>query len=301
MRGVAITMLAACAVGCGPSNSGDGGGEPTTTALGTESGDTGASTTATQTSSVAEVSSATDEEVTEGSLEGPPADLPSCEPDSTTSSGSCSCAFAPEWQERPHSELISSVLSMLPAGARMELTSILLEHVGDPAYFFSTARELDALEDGVGEWNREYSEILDGILDAERCGVHVGNNPWPESGNWHSLYMRAYILAESPPEIIDAIECLGPALVEGVGASFRAIELEELDGWERARVSYDVFYGDYGGTANVDFLLQDHCDGTLGIVFMYPNGVPFEVEPDVEAISSSVCVTTPDTMDCCMK
>jgi hypothetical protein len=39
--------------------------------------------------------------------------------------------------------------------------------------------------------------------------------------------------------------------------------------WDRMLVSYDVWYGDYGGRANVDFYVRQMERNTIVLVFMY--------------------------------
>ncbi|HTS34609.1 MAG TPA: hypothetical protein VMH04_02995 [Candidatus Solibacter sp.] len=39
--------------------------------------------------------------------------------------------------------------------------------------------------------------------------------------------------------------------------------------WDRLLIAYDVWYGDYGGKANVDFYVTEAGGKTVVLVFMY--------------------------------
>ncbi len=67
---------------------------------------------------------------------------------------------------------------------------------------------------------------------------------------------------------------------------------EELAGWHRVLIAYDVWYYDYGGRANIDFYTTEKNGSTISLVFMYAgtsnwNG---QMPLDPEALKESATV-----------
>lgn len=87
--------------------------------------------------------------------------------------------------------------------------------------------------------------------------------------------MRAYVTSLSGNQIMASIKERGfgtaqhiqgqSGFVAGQMASF-STEAGQL--WQHAKISYPLWYGDYGGTAPIDFYLRDAGRYRLVMVFM---------------------------------
>jgi hypothetical protein len=107
------------------------------------------------------------------------------------------------------------------------------------------------------------------------------------------LQLRAYLTQLSSDEILKRIS--GPAFATakrvssagfGSGGAPR-IRVAQVGQWQQATIRYGVFYGDYGGDADVEFYLRPAGPNNLVLVFM---GGP---EKERQEILESVAVSKP--------
>jgi hypothetical protein len=140
--------------------------------------------------------------------------------------------------------------------------------------FHLTHKQLDAVAKGAGEWDTEYASVCNAALPFDRCAAHVGGEGWGKAVSFADLQVRVYDLAEAPAAVEERIKREGVADIERFSGRLPALEGETDGPWRRTRLSYEVFYGDYGGTAHVDFRVGRCGDRTFVFVFMYADYNP---------------------------
>jgi hypothetical protein len=137
-----------------------------------------------------------------------------------------------------------------------------------------THQELRKVRFGAGEWDTEYGDVVNSALPFEHCAVHVGGEGWGREGvSFGDLQLRAYVTDLSSEEILRRIS--GPAFATAkrvASQMFHAPQVQINSGqegeWQRAAIQYDLFYGDYGGRANIEFYIKPVGHYQLVMVFM---------------------------------
>jgi len=138
-----------------------------------------------------------------------------------------------------------------------------------------THRELEKVRFGAGEWDTEYGDVVNSALPFEYCAVHVGGEGWGRDGvSFGDLQLRAYVTDLSSAEILRRLS--GPAFATAkklstgnfYGPGQVQTDIGEEGPWRRAVIRYSLFYGDYGGIANVEFYLRPVSKYQLVMVFM---------------------------------
>jgi hypothetical protein len=136
-----------------------------------------------------------------------------------------------------------------------------------------THRELQRVRFGAGEWDSEYGEVVNSALPFEHCATHVGGEGWGRDGvSFGDLQLRAYVTDLSSTEILKRIS--GPAFAtakEVSSAVFQEpvqVSFGQEGQWQRAVIQYGLFYGDYGGRANIEFYIRPVGRYELVMVFM---------------------------------
>lgn len=236
---------------------------------------------------------------TDGSGTQPAVDSTSTEADGSTSEGS-TCAPSPDLETRPTGELIEdgSAIRLLPSGIRFALPELFQ---GQLVTILLDESELAIAEHGAGEWQTEYASVANAVLPFERCAAHFGDDQWPQGVSYFTLWVRAYVLDATVPEVEAWMLDGAVAAIEAAGGTAPVLE-QAVDGpWRQTRASFELGFGDYGGTANVD-LRATELDGlTLAFVFMYSGpawNTPDHSETMTE-ILGSVCATDLETGACC--
>ncbi len=180
-----------------------------------------------------------------------------------------------------------------------------------------TEKQLAAIKTGeMADWDPEYAIVVNAVLPFERCALHAGSEGWGQEGvSYADLQMRVYVLDEVPEKVEAKVASAGAQAVRtlftprrvmqrnrGGGVARRPPELPEnpdqppksmevpversdQDGWRRVAFSYDLFYGDYGATAAVDFRLRRMGDRTVAVVFMHTTFNDYA--PTIKAILGS--------------
>lgn len=134
---------------------------------------------------------------------------------------------------------------------------------------YLTKPELDHAHEGDGEWDYEYAWVVNSVLPFRSCGAHFGTEPWgPEATSFGDLQMRVYVLDEEKDFILARIKKDGRAAAERFGTEVKLAETPDV-AWHRARLSYDLWFFDYGGTAHVDFALRSYGPQTVAVVSMF--------------------------------
>jgi hypothetical protein len=152
--------------------------------------------------------------------------------------------------------------------------------------------ELDAVEHGSGDWDAEYSYVLELLLPFDRCAMHVGGEGWGGySVSFADLQLRAYVVDESPTELLER------ARATTWEAITPEVSTDQRGGWDQILLSYDRWYADYGGRANVDLRLHRLEDSTVVLAGMYTD-VSAALD-EFETILGTVCVRSGDDAKCC--
>jgi len=162
--------------------------------------------------------------------------------------------------------------------------------------FHLTHRELRSVRIGHGEWDSEYASVVNASLPFEECAAHVGGEGWGWQGvSFGDLQVRAYVTGLSGDEVLARIKEQGFGVAQsiaerqtGFGAGREAsFSTSTEQTWQHAKISYPLWYGDYGGTAPIDFYLRDAGHYRLVIVLM-----GWGAQGEAASILSSVAIPT---------
>ncbi len=102
--------------------------------------------------------------------------------------------------------------------------------------------------------------------------------------------MRAYVFASGAEEIERRIAAKGLAAAKALPThtARNAAENQYEEGrWHRVLISYDAWYIDYGGKANVEFYLTAKEEKTVVLVFMYAGTDPHDDTSAIRQILKS--------------
>jgi hypothetical protein len=133
-----------------------------------------------------------------------------------------------------------------------------------------TRPELEKAKKGKEEWYKEYATIVNAALPFGECSVQAGNQRWDSGAE--SLQMRGYVIESSAEEVEKGISTQGFAAAKSLPSKVAkdgAIRRDNVGQWRRILITSDLWYGDYGGKANVDFYVNTHDGETVVLVFMY--------------------------------
>jgi hypothetical protein len=157
-----------------------------------------------------------------------------------------------------------------------------------------THRELQSVRFGAGEWDHEYGEVVNAALPFEYCAAHLGGEGWGREGvSFADLQMRAYVADLASDEILSRISGPASATAKELSTGYFngpgevKTEVSAAGPWQRSVIRYSVFYGDYGGVANVEFYLRPVSKYQLVLVFMGTN------ENEKQSILQSVHIPGP--------
>jgi hypothetical protein len=119
-----------------------------------------------------------------------------------------------------------------------------------------------------GEWDREYSAVSDTILPFANLVAHVGPEPFGSSARcFGDLQVRVYVLPDTTPVLPRA---QAPGLRTALGFSKTArIASRDSAQWHIVRLSWDAWYHDYGGEANVEIFTTPFRGHNVALVFMH--------------------------------
>lgn len=153
-----------------------------------------------------------------------------------------------------------------------------------------TAKELQDVKDGAGQWDTEFAQVVNRVLPFERCAVHVGETGWGKDGgatSYTDLQVRVYTFKEIPiKEIERLIEREGVAEVEAItGLEGITVKKSTEGPWQRNALDFGLWYDDYGAVASVDFRIRRFKDDTIVVVLMYTK--PIEREEEIISIMDS--------------
>ena len=151
-----------------------------------------------------------------------------------------------------------------------------------------TRSEIDHIRTGSGEWDSEYSRVVNAALPIEDCAAHVGGEGWGQDGvSFGDLQMRAYVMDNSVTFVIGTIVNKAKPIANQIGENNATVAISEIEGWKMVTLDYPLWYGDYGGTATVQFYVRAIGSKTLALVFMVAKGGQgqSEIRPILESVS----------------
>lgn len=135
--------------------------------------------------------------------------------------------------------------------------------------FHVTRESIAKLPKAIGEWDKEFSAVVDSVMPFAGTVAQLGFDGWgAESACFGDLQVRIYV-TDLP---IDSIETRAKLrATETANRFFPASPVSEADtlSWRVQRLSWNAWYYDYGATAQVEFYSRRVRDKTLTLVFMY--------------------------------
>lgn len=142
---------------------------------------------------------------------------------------------------------------------------------GDPARRLAVSRPmLDSLRHATGEWDREYSSVVDSILPFDALVAQVGPEPFSGGTCFVDLQLRVYMLSATDAWSADARQAslsIGLRTAQGFFPS-AVLASHDSSQWHVDRLSWQARYVDYGAEANVQIYSTQVRDRTLILVFM---------------------------------
>jgi hypothetical protein len=128
-------------------------------------------------------------------------------------------------------------------------------------------------------------------LPFEDCAAHFGGEGWGWQGvSFGDLQVRTYVTSLSQDDVVAGIKSLGFETAERIAerqpGQKALISASMEQSWQHIKISYPLWYGDYGGTALIDFYVSDIGHYRFVVVFMGSG-------PDGEATSILKSVVIP--------
>lgn len=173
-------------------------------------------------------------------------------------------------QVRLHATLLDRTIQLMPSKVEFQIPKAWLKwnakhknniHLGQKA--------LLRVREGTGEWDQKYGEVVNAVLPFSKCAAHMGEEGWGEEGVSHGdLQFRAYVVETPPEEVVAKLLKEGAARASTFSKSVSSSRSRHGE-WHRGSVNYRLFFGDYGGQANVDLYAQRFAEQTVVLVFMF--------------------------------
>lgn len=174
----------------------------------------------------------------------------------------------------------SEIIRVQPSGVSLRLPKSWV--------LYQTKEEIAGVKKGKGEWQTEYAKILNAAIPFASCSLHAGEHQW-DTAAASMLQMRLYTLAPTKGNIEHRIMTKGLAAAKTLPfPTVRNAHLDKQDAgqWHKIVIRYDVSYGDYAGTANIEFYTATHEDWTIALVFMHAGtNEPNEVRQILDSFS----------------
>jgi hypothetical protein len=152
-----------------------------------------------------------------------------------------------------------------------------------------THAQLRSVRVGHGEWDSEYGAVVNSALPFEDCAAHVGGDGWGWAGvSFGDLQLRTYLSELRSYQILSAISDQAFKTAQGIAerqhgsASFSTSTNGK---WQHIEITYPLWYGDYGGTARIDFYVRDIERYRIVMVFM--GGDPKEKDSILNSVEIS--------------
>jgi hypothetical protein len=180
----------------------------------------------------------------------------------------------PAQTNQPRATLEDSTIRLMPSGASFKIPPRWVGmYRSNDGNLFIRPEELERAKIGVGEWFRQYAEVINTTFPFENCSVHAGGSHWGNASGL-ALHMRAYTGKWSVEEVRTRVARLGIAGVLALDKRVSKVSFERvnLDEWQVSTLTFYLSFGDYGGTARIDFYAQSSDEHTAVLVFMSIEG-----------------------------
>lgn len=141
----------------------------------------------------------------------------------------------------------------------------------------------------TGEWDREYSAVMDSIMPFTALAAHLGPEPWGVQGHCYAdLQMRVYVTDGGVEDVRARVRGIGLATAKAYFPSAATVSADSA-GWHIEHVSWTAWYFDYGGEANVELFMRPFGARLLVLAFMHTSW-PAGAAQDRDSILASVHV-----------
>ena len=173
-------------------------------------------------------------------------------------------------QSLPCSTLEGRIVQLVPSGVRFDVPQAWMDWQAQFHNNFHLTRwQLYQVKSGFGEWDSEYAQVTNAVLPFEMCAAHAGDEGWGFEGvSFDDLQLRVYVGDWALADLKHRIATDGLNQANRAAKNARSSSTVR-DSWQVDAISYEVFYGDYGGAAHVDFYSRVREGKTVVFVFMY--------------------------------
>jgi hypothetical protein len=135
--------------------------------------------------------------------------------------------------------------------------------------FHISQASIAKLPRATGEWDKEFSAVVDSVMPFSGTVAQVGSEGWgAESSCFGDLQVRVYV-TDLP---VDSIAKRATTRAsETANRFFPSTPVTEADtlGWRVQKLSWNAWYYDYGATAEVEFYSRRVRGNTFTLVFMH--------------------------------
>jgi len=152
--------------------------------------------------------------------------------------------------------------------------------------YLGTHERRDEVRDCRREWQREYARVANAALPLDALVLHLGREPFCRGASFDGVQLRVYAFDSPVSDVVEAIRRGAGAEVARLPPGIRRAEADgppgrwtpqrAFDGWVPVLVRYTVFYGDYGGQAQMDFHVRRFGEHTIVLLLMYVHAGVYE-------------------------
>jgi hypothetical protein len=135
--------------------------------------------------------------------------------------------------------------------------------------FHVTRETIAKLPRATGEWDKEFSAVVDSVMPFSGTVAQIGSEGWgAESRCFGDLQVRVYVTDLPLDSLVTRAKTQAS---ETANRFFPAKPVAEADtlGWRVEKLSWDAWYFDYGATAVVEFYFRRVREKTVALVFMH--------------------------------
>jgi hypothetical protein len=189
-----------------------------------------------------------------------------------------------------NARLLGDVISIDSASLYFTLPADMAEwhrDVGSGIHLGSKA--LAAVQTAEGEWDTEFSLIVNSAVSFKHCMVHCGDDGWgAQAAAFKDLQMRLYTLPVTTENIYTCLLEQSRAAALGIVGDRMALTEHVVRKWKILRIAYRASYGDYGGTAVIEFWKKGAQGMDIICAFMYVDDgfTATKIEQIVESIQA---------------
>jgi hypothetical protein len=162
----------------------------------------------------------------------------------------------------PHATIRGNTIRLMPSNFTFKIPTDWVQwNKENSRSLHLSRREIRKVERLKGEWDEPFSEIVNSIFPIEQCAAHAGG--------LGDLQVRTYVANKwSVPQVEAAIEKAGIAAASKFSKKV-SLSHETVEQWHVTKLSYELDYGDYFGTAHIDFYTRTLGKQTVALLFRY--------------------------------